>query len=571
MPTGGGLPNSFGQAFKRHDFKWTKALCEEDSDGDGLTNGHELGDPCCIWTPGEQPSRTYAISHPGDIHSSTMEPMPLSCDKPLQDVDIVASGDEQFYKFYYTSAQDLKTKSDSVKALYHKMDLIANKSKNYCGGVSELSVARHKGRPELSSEADAFCGVCSKCCGGEFAEDQQKCDACVDQRCRKVKPGENICPMTFGKYQKFCECKRGPSIQDPVNDVDPDEDCLLTCVCKDAFGLPIHSVCNLRYCPATRGMWVEVENQYGYISCPGGMDFCRATYNYSGLAYRMSPPSAYQPSWYNIEGALARIFGSYKASNEIAGDANKVVANFYASLFVFGMCFAIVYVDFRWMVSAAFSVQNLGLLLLATCYIDLFSGLLHVCLDNPNFVNMPLIGPQCQSFQTHHDSPTRMVQVPWFGYLSEHHAMVAVVLLCGLGNRKNRPLRVFLLYSAIMSDLMMASHRWSHVHPSKVPAVVSTLSKMGILMPIKMHSYHHVTYDCNFCIFTGWFNPLLNLCTKVVHPYSRVWLVALFAYCFVPLAVSFDSSRAILRRLFFKFLNKKEFNVVSCSMSDKAV
>ena len=36
---GGGRLNSFGRAFRDHEYTWTRELCEEDSDGDGLSNG----------------------------------------------------------------------------------------------------------------------------------------------------------------------------------------------------------------------------------------------------------------------------------------------------------------------------------------------------------------------------------------------------------------------------------------------------------------------------------------------------------------------------------------------------
>ena len=47
---GGSLPlNAFGEDLKAAGFAWTEALCRKDSDGDGVTNGEELGDPCCAW------------------------------------------------------------------------------------------------------------------------------------------------------------------------------------------------------------------------------------------------------------------------------------------------------------------------------------------------------------------------------------------------------------------------------------------------------------------------------------------------------------------------------------------
>lgn len=42
--------NPFGDDYRANGYAWTKALCELDSDGDGFTNGEELGDPCCVWS-----------------------------------------------------------------------------------------------------------------------------------------------------------------------------------------------------------------------------------------------------------------------------------------------------------------------------------------------------------------------------------------------------------------------------------------------------------------------------------------------------------------------------------------
>jgi len=60
---GGGALNAFGAAFVAAGRQWTQALCQADSDGDGQSNGFELGDPECIWQAGAAPVESTA-SHP---------------------------------------------------------------------------------------------------------------------------------------------------------------------------------------------------------------------------------------------------------------------------------------------------------------------------------------------------------------------------------------------------------------------------------------------------------------------------------------------------------------------------
>lgn len=67
---GGGPVNKFGEAFDDAGRKWTKDLCQADSDGDGQTNGQELGDPCCVWKSGSAPQLSTA-SAPGDSTSKS--------------------------------------------------------------------------------------------------------------------------------------------------------------------------------------------------------------------------------------------------------------------------------------------------------------------------------------------------------------------------------------------------------------------------------------------------------------------------------------------------------------------
>jgi len=70
---GGGRLNDFGEDFVKFGLIWNEKICRADSDGDGRTNGEELGDPDCTWTPDEEltcadEDCTYplpGLSHPG--------------------------------------------------------------------------------------------------------------------------------------------------------------------------------------------------------------------------------------------------------------------------------------------------------------------------------------------------------------------------------------------------------------------------------------------------------------------------------------------------------------------------
>ena len=75
---GGGPRNPFGLDFAAAGFEWTLELCQKDSDGDGRTNGQELGDPECMWSPGDTPSQP-SLSHPGIVDEPQETPAKEPC------------------------------------------------------------------------------------------------------------------------------------------------------------------------------------------------------------------------------------------------------------------------------------------------------------------------------------------------------------------------------------------------------------------------------------------------------------------------------------------------------------
>ena len=78
---GGGANNPFGATIQpvtgsscTRQF-WTPALAALDSDGDGLTNGEELGDPEGLWEQGDPaPGDSAQVTNPGDRNSPPQKP-----------------------------------------------------------------------------------------------------------------------------------------------------------------------------------------------------------------------------------------------------------------------------------------------------------------------------------------------------------------------------------------------------------------------------------------------------------------------------------------------------------------
>ena len=72
---GGGDTNAFGDAWGDNNDIYA-GLCSVDSDGDGQSNGFELGDECCLWgSPADNHLLAHdSISHPGIASLTSARP-----------------------------------------------------------------------------------------------------------------------------------------------------------------------------------------------------------------------------------------------------------------------------------------------------------------------------------------------------------------------------------------------------------------------------------------------------------------------------------------------------------------
>lgn len=109
--------SQFGRDYNANGRVWDSVLCNKDSDGDGLTNGEELGDPNCTWRVGDSLSGLVYQSDPSEIcdpvcptPSPTESPTPAPITEPI-DVEIpwfVPSEfpDLEFAGEYFVSEED---------------------------------------------------------------------------------------------------------------------------------------------------------------------------------------------------------------------------------------------------------------------------------------------------------------------------------------------------------------------------------------------------------------------------------------------------------------------------------
>lgn len=162
---------------------------------------------------------------------------------------------------------------------------------------------------------------------------------------------------------------------------------------------------------------------------------------------------------------------------------------------------------------------------------DFFSGLLHIVLDNPEFIPFPVLGTPCLEFQWHHHIPMDLASKHFLetcGDLNTVTCLLGVIYfavsdLSSVGT-------CLAAFKVLFAYFGQYCHCMAHTPAHRRPAWVSALQRAGVMVSPQEHGRHHQTYDDNFCIGSGVCNPLVSWCTRTLPANKYFWLAS-FLLC----------------------------------------
>jgi hypothetical protein len=158
-------------------------------------------------------------------------------------------------------------------------------------------------------------------------------------------------------------------------------------------------------------------------------------------------------------------------------------------------------------------------------YIDFYSGVLHVVLDNPSFVKLPLVGVQCVEFQWHHTFPydisTRRLLDVW-GDLNVLLLVKSIFLFGICGFTTNALMVAGVGYAFGYANQF--SHRLTHSAPRSRPKIASFMQQHRLLLPPRVHHIHHDDHTKSFPVLNGHSRGLIQAMLRLV-PNGYAWLL----------------------------------------------
>lgn len=153
-------------------------------------------------------------------------------------------------------------------------------------------------------------------------------------------------------------------------------------------------------------------------------------------------------------------------------------------------------------------------LCLVTMFIgyDFYSGVLHVVLDHPSNIALPVLGQPCLEFQWHHAIPDDIVRKGFVDVCGDLNVVVLILAainlyLLDLDSGVAMVIGGMKLWMAYYGQF---SHKSAHAFGKSRDAVADFLQKNGFMITPKEHMAHHKPpHDIDFCLI-GLCNPIID-------------------------------------------------------------
>lgn len=174
---------------------------------------------------------------------------------------------------------------------------------------------------------------------------------------------------------------------------------------------------------------------------------------------------------------------------------------------------------------------------------DFYSGMLHIVLDNPRNISLPLLGQPALEFQWHHYIPNDITSKSLAQACGDLNGAVIASAICYLLLApcfEDKPSYAGVVgLKVLMAYFGQFSHRSAHDY--RPTSGVKTLQNSGLIISAADHKIHHTApHDLDFCLI-GICNPLFDRMNKWFknEEFARwFWLTAFIAWTLldVPLA-----------------------------------
>ncbi len=145
---------------------------------------------------------------------------------------------------------------------------------------------------------------------------------------------------------------------------------------------------------------------------------------------------------------------------------------------------------------------------------DFVSGMVHWTFDTWGSERTWFIGPRLiKPFRVHHEKPKNLLDTHFFTTNADSSLANMPFLIASLCMpvqlEVGRWAAVFLLTLSIAGLPTSQIHKWAHMR--RPPRLVAWLQRRGLILSTPHHDCHHrPPHTVNYCITTGWCNPLLG-------------------------------------------------------------